>query len=60
MYEFALIANIIIGIINFNRASSQYKQGEWKKGDLSFCCGIANTMFGMGMVAYGVFRILAA
>lgn len=60
MYEFALIANIIIGIINFNRASSQYKQGEWTRGDISFFCGIANTMLGLGMVAYGVYRILVA
>lgn len=60
MYEFALLANIIIGIINFNRASNFYKQENFNQGDLSFFCGMFNTMLGVGMVAYGAFRILVA
>lgn len=60
MYEFALLANILIGIYNFNRANYQYKQGQYSIGDISFFCGIFNTMLGVGMVAYGVYRVLVS
>lgn len=60
MYEFALLANIIIDIYNFYRADTQYKQGKWKKGNLSFFCGFLNTMLGVAMIAYGVYRVLVS
>ena len=60
MYEIALIANIIIGIINFNRASKFYKQEDFNQGDLSFLCGMTNCMLGISMIAYGVYRVLVA
>lgn len=60
MYELALVANIIIGIINFNNASAQYKQGAWTRGDVSFFCGILNTMPGVGMIGYYVYRVLVS
>jgi hypothetical protein len=60
MYEFALIANVILGIINLSRSNEQYEQGKYSEANFSFTFAMLNIMMGLSMIGYLVYRFLAA